>query len=69
MQHTHLDYGHGIAHEPKVTDPGLVESLATDALKHIPGGPQLVKEHFSNEKSYRDILPKKVQTQLMYEAY
>ena len=63
----HLDFGHGIAHEPKVHHPKLVESLAREAIKHIPGAKAIVDKHFSNRKTYRDLLPKKPQTQLMYE--
>ena len=69
MQHSHLDLAHGIVHEPKVSHPDLVQSLASDAVKHIPGGPELVRAHFSEKKTYRDILPKKPQNQLMYEIH
>jgi len=63
----HLDFSHGIENEPQVTHPKLVESLAREAVKHIPGAKAIVDKHFSNQKIYRDLLPKKPQTQVMYE--
>jgi len=66
---SHLDFGHGIAHEPQVAHPKLVQSLAREAIKHIPGALQVVDAHFSEQTSYRDILPKKPQTQLMYPPH
>ena len=67
--HSHLDFGHGIMHEPKVAHPEHVQSLARAAVKHIPGGLALVEKHFSEQQTYRDLLPKKAENQLMYPPH
>ena len=69
MQHAHLDFGHGIAHEPIVASPHLVQSLAREAVKHIPGALDVVNKHFTEKSNYRDILPKKAINQLMYPPH
>jgi len=67
--HSHLDFGHGIAHEPRLAQPKHVESIARAALKHIPGASQLIDKHFSEKQSFRDLLPAKAKNQLMYPPH
>ena len=67
--HSHLDFSQGIVHEPKLAQQGHVESLAREALKHIPGGAAIVEKHFSNQQQFRDLLPKKAENQLMYPPH
>jgi len=67
--HSHLDFGHGIAHEPKVQQPDRVESLARAALKNVVGGKELVDQAFTKKQLYRDLLPKKAENQLMYPPH
>ena len=46
-EHAHFDMNHSQGQTSKVSSNVYVKSLATAALKHIPGSAELIHEHFN----------------------
>jgi hypothetical protein len=44
--HAHLDFHPSAANEPKVHSDAHVKSVATAAMKDIPGATELINNHF-----------------------
>ena len=53
-------------YEPRVVSKPLVQSLATAALKNIPGAANVIAEHFSTADVKGRLLPEKPVNQAMH---
>ena len=69
--HAHLDMNHHAGYEPRVASEQLLKSLATQALKNIPGSKQVI-EHAFYKGPIRDphrLLPNKPTNEIFHGPY
>ena len=67
----HLDRNHHAAYEPRVSNKGLLKSLAESALKEIPGSQRVIDQAF-NVGPINDphrILPTKPMNKALHGPY
>lgn len=69
MQETHLNIGHAVATEPKITSPHLVQQIARAALKDVPGVQAILDKHFKTDIIQTALKPKPVENLLFHSGF